>query len=279
MGTNLGRFLSQRGYPLVGVAGRNLESVRTTADIININVFSDKPWEITACADVVFITTSDSAIEETCREIIAHGGLKENGVVFHCSGSLPSTVLGSEKRNDIHTGSFHPLQSFASLKTKANPFRDIVTTAEGDEIAVDIAREIAEDLGAVCFEIKTGEKALYHAAAVVASNYLVSLLDLSFQLISKAGITGSDTVRVLYPLIKGTLANIENVGIPGALTGPISRGDAETIADHLNRMEETLPELVSLYKGLGRHTVEIAKKRGSIGEDGAEELKDLLMRE
>ena len=276
VGTSLGWFLSKRGYPLVGVAGRRLESARIAANIIGTGTFSDKPWEITARADIVFITTPDTAIAETCREIIAHSGLKENAIVLHCSGSLPSTILVSGERSDLHTGSFHPLQSFASIKTDRNPFRDIIAAVEGDNTAAGAARQIAKDLGAVCLEIKTEAKALYHASAVVASNYLVSLMDLSFRLMVAAGITGSDAVRVLYPLVKGTLGNIEKVGIPEALTGPISRGDVETVADHLNKMATEVPGLVSIYKSLGRHTIRLALDKGTLSEDKAVELRDLL---
>jgi predicted short-subunit dehydrogenase-like oxidoreductase (DUF2520 family) len=279
VGTSLGWFLSKRGYPPAGVAGRHLESARTAADIIGTDIFSDKPWEITGRADIVFITTPDDAIAETCRGIIGQNGLKENSVVLHCSGSLPSTILSTGERSDIHIGSLHPLQSFASIKTDRNPFRDIIAAVEGDETAVQIARGIATDLGAICIEIKTEAKPLYHAAAVVASNYLVSLMDLSFRLIAAAGITGSDAVRVLYPLVKGTLGNIEKIGIPNALTGPISRGDVETVADHLNRMLTEVPELVSIYKSIGRHTVGLAVDKGTLSEEKALELRNLLERD
>lgn len=276
VGTNLGWFLSKSGYPLVGMAGRNPASVRAAAQRLGTDAYSDTPWEITTRADLVFITTPDEAIAETCREIIAHHGFKEYAVVLHCSGSLPSTILKSDNRNDLRTGSFHPLQSFASLKTDWNPFNDIVTAVEGDQIAVGMAREIAADLGAACLEIETEAKTLYHAAAVVASNYLVSLLDLSLQLISKAGITGDDAVRALYPLVKGTLGNIREHGAPGALTGPISRGDLETVAAHLDRMASTVPELVPIYKSLGCHTVGIALEKGTLTEDQANKLRALL---
>ena len=276
VGTSLGWFLSKRGYPLAGISGRRLESVRRAAEVIGTGAFSDKPWEITAGADIVFITTPDDAIAGTCRELISRNSLKQSAVVLHCSGSLPSTILLSEERKDIHAGSLHPLQSFASLKTDRNPFRDIIAAVEGDETAVGIARGIAADLGAVSLEIKTEAKPLYHAAAVVASNYLVSLMDLSFRLISAAGITGGDAVRVLYPLVKGTLGNIEKIGIPNALTGPISRGDIATVADHLSRMETALPELVSIYKPLGRHTVGLALEKGTLSEEKAREFRELL---
>ncbi len=276
VGTSLGWFLSKRGYALTGVATRSPESAEAAARLVGTECFSDKPWEVTLPADIVFITTPDAAIAGTCRDIQAHGGFRKNAVVLHCSGSLPSTILRSEGGSDYHTGSLHPLQSFAALKTDSNPFRGIIAAVEGDTAAATVAREIARDLGAVCLEIKTEAKALYHASAVVASNYLVSLMDLSLRLMAAAGITGKNAIDVLYPLIRGTLGNIEKVGIPAALTGPISRGDVETVADHLAEMTSKTPELIPLYKSLGRHTIQLALDKGGLSSDKAEKLEALL---
>ena len=104
--------------------------------------------------------------------------------------------------------------------------------------------------------VKTDGKMLYHASAVVASNYLVTLLGLAFKLIGKAGIADRDAYTVLKPLIMGTLGNVENVGIPAALTGPISRGDVQTVAQHLDEMKSKSPELMFLYRALGLHTID-----------------------
>lgn len=276
VGTSLGWFLSKRGYPLVGVASRSLESARTAAALIGTDIYSDKAWEITDRADVVFITTPDSAIADTYRIISKHGGLKGNSIALHCSGSLPSTILASAERDDIHTGSLHPLQSFASLKTDWNPFRGIIAAVEGDTVATATARDIAKDLGSVCLEIKTEAKALYHAAAVVASNYLVSLMDFSFQLMASAGITGKDAVKVLYPLVNGTLGNIEKIGIPDALTGPISRGDIDTVTDHLTEMANKNSDLIPIYKAFGRHTIKLALDKGTLSKTAAKELERIL---
>lgn len=240
------------------------------------DVFSDKAWEITPRADIVFITTPDGAISGTCKEILKHDGFKEGAVVLHCSGSLPSTILSFGGGGDYHVGSLHPLQSFAALKTDWNPFRGIIAAVEGDPAAAAVAREIAKDLGAVCLEIKTEAKSLYHASAVVASNYLVSLMDLSLRLMATAGITGKNAINVLYPLVKGTLSNIEKVGIPEALTGPISRGDVETVVDHLAEMTKAIPELIPIYKSLGRHTIQLALDKGTLSPEAAEELEKIL---
>ena len=110
----------------------------------------------------------------------------------------------------------------------------------------------------------------------MASNYLVTLLDLAFRLINTAGIAGKDAFKVLKPLIDGTLANIEEVGIPTALTGPIVRGDVETVAKHIKEIGSKNPELLALYKSLGFHTLAIAKAKGTISESVAEQLKKIL---
>jgi predicted short-subunit dehydrogenase-like oxidoreductase (DUF2520 family) len=117
---------------------------------------------------------------------------------------------------------------------------------------------------------------LYHAAAVVASNYLVTLMDLVFGLAEPAGIARSEALKAMAPLIHGTLANIEKVGIPEALTGPIARGDSQIVARHLEQIQDQAPGLLELYKTLGRHTVSIALAKKSLSDQAALELEKLL---
>ena len=146
---------------------------------------------------------------------------------------------------------------------------------EGEQDAVKAAKQVAADLGATSITILTEAKTLYHASAVVASNYLVALLDLAFRLIGAAGITGKDAFHVLKPLLEGTLSNIEKVGIPEALTGPIVRGDVETVEKHLEEIGLKTPELMTLYKALGFYTVDIAAARGTISRSSARRLKKI----
>jgi len=276
VGTTLGYRLRTLGYPVSGISSRSQESIRRAAVLLETEHFSLNPWDITREADAIFITTPDDAIEETCSRIAANGGFPKNATVFHCSGSQPSTILSAATTCGALIGSMHPLQSFAGIETDRNPFEGIIMAVEGDEAAVFLATAMAEDLGSRCLSIRTDAKTLYHASAVVASNYLVTLADFAFQLLEKAGISERDAYDVLSPLIMGTLANIRQTGAKPALTGPIARGDTEIIKSHLREIGAQTPALLSLYRILGRHTVGIASFNESISPDITRELNEML---
>ena len=276
VGTALGRQLVKAGYKLVGLASKTITSAEKAAGIIGTGEAFQTPWEASKSADVVFITTPDGVINECCEEISKKKGFKKDAIVLHCSGALPSTILSGAKKCNVLTGSMHPLQSFANSYKSGSPFEGIVISVEGDKAAVDISKKIAKELGAVSIEIKTNGKAMYHASAVVASNYLVTLMDFAFKILQEAGIPENEAFKVLSPLVEGTLANIKNVGTVKALTGPIARGDISTIKTHLENISDKSPELLNLYKMLGFFTTEIAKQKGTISESIARELRKIL---
>jgi len=276
VGKALGKFLAAAGYDAVGTASKSRSSAKEAADLLNIGRYSDIPWEITPSADVVLITSPDSAIADTCRLIAENNGFKSGCVVLHCSGALPSTILSSAGRCGAVTGSMHPLQSFAADDFSRNPFAGIIIAVEGEPKALTIAKEMATALGATPLTIQTAAKTLYHAAAVVASNYLVTLLSLAFRLLDEAGISGPAAYNALQPLIHGTLANIQSIGIPQALTGPIARGDVETIKQHLVEIGSKTPQLTDLFKTLSFHTIDIALAKGTLAEVDAIALRSLL---
>ena len=277
VGTVLGTFLAAAGYRAAGFASKSLSSAKRAAKRIQSDHFSDVPWEITRNADVVFITTPDGDIVDTCNSISHHRGFANKAVVLHCSGALPSTILSTAKQCGALIGSMHPLQSFASADYDINPFQGIIVTLEGETEAVKTAKEIATDLGGTSVIILTQAKTLYHASAVVASNYLVTLLNLAFRLIEAAGIADQNAFDVLRPLVEGTLSNIERVGIPEALTGPIVRGDVKTVERHVEEIELKTPELLDLYKTLAYYTIDIAKAKGTISELSHQWLKKITM--
>jgi predicted short-subunit dehydrogenase-like oxidoreductase (DUF2520 family) len=273
VGTALGIFLTRAGYPSAGFASKSISSARHVADIVHSDHFSDVPWDITRHADVVFITTPDSAIKDTCNTISQNTGFADNAFVMHCSGALASSVLSSAKTCGAWIGSMHPLQSFAAAGQKTNPFQGISVSLEGEGPAVNIAKTIVTDLGGTVVTILTEAKTLYHASAVVASNYLVTLLDLAIRLIEEAGINRKDAFNLLKPLIEGTLSNIGKVGVQKALTGPIARGDIKTVEKHIEEIGFKRPELLSLYKMLAFYTIDIAAAGDSISESSIKELK------
>lgn len=276
VGAALGKYLAGCGYPAAGFSSRSLDSAKCAAMTAGVaDKYFNNPWEAARQADIVFITTPDGAIADVCRELASNNGFRDGAVVLHCSGALPSTILASAKTHGVYIGSMHPLQSFA-IDRPVNPFDKIMMAVEGDPEAVHAAQAIAFDLGAIPFVIRTEGKTLYHAAAVVASNYLVTLMSLAFKLIGGSGVKESEAFKILYPLVKGTLTNIETAGIPQALTGPIARGDAKTVSAHISTIDDLEPDVLLLYKTLGRATIQIAKAKGTLSEDAAREILKLL---
>ena len=277
VGTALGIFLTRAGYNGAGFASQSLLSAKHLAEIIFSDRFSDIPWDITRHADVVFITTPDSAIEETCRAISQNQGFADQAIVLHCSGALASSVLSSAKTCNAWIGSIHPLQSFASTEYGTNPFQGIIFSLEGEDPAIKFARTIATDLSGTSVTLLTEAKTFYHASAVAASNYLVTLLDLAVQLMEEAGVKRKDAFSLLKPLIEGTLSNIEKVGVRKALTGPIARGDVKTVKKHLEEIGFKKPDLLTLYKILAFYTVDIAASERTVSESTKQELKRITI--
>ena len=277
VGSALAKYLAEAGYIPAGLASKSLSSAKRVADLTGSASFTDTAWEVTRKADIIFITTPDGTIKETCESIAVKNGFNAGSVVLHCSAALTSTILLPAKNCGASIGSMHPLQSFASTEYSHNPFSGIVTSVEGDKKATDTASRVVADLGSGCVTIQTEAKILYHASAVVASNYLVTLLDLSLNLIRQAGVPADDAFRSLKPLIEGTLANIEKMGTRDALTGPIARGDIQTIENHLLEIGSKTPNLLPLYRILGFYTVEIAKGKRTLSDAVLGSLKKLFL--
>jgi len=121
-----------------------------------------------------------------------------------------------------------------------------------------------------------GDKVLYHAAAVLASNYMVTQVKLALDLWREFGVSPEEATNALLPLLQGTLNNIRTVGLPDCLTGPIARGDLDTIERHLLALKDRDPSLLAVYRELGLQTVPIALARGKINEEKAQQMRALL---
>lgn len=272
LGVTLAWHLAHIGYVPAGFASRGSASAHAAAENAGGGRVCRDPWDATADADVIFITTPDATITSVAERLAARGGVKRGAVVLHCSGALSSTILAAVRTCGAHAGSLHPLQSFAAPTFPDNPFRGIIMAGEGDDEALVLAREMASGLQAEFLSIETENKTLYHAAAVVASNYLVTLLAASTRLLEGSGIAPEATLKVLLPLVRGTLNNIEKRGVAEALTGPIARGDRSTVESHCCKIRQTMPDLLPFYQLLGTCTLPLAEAGG---DADAAQLRDL----
>jgi predicted short-subunit dehydrogenase-like oxidoreductase (DUF2520 family) len=276
VGTAMGYLLKHRGYPVIGAASRTTESAKKAVEFIGEGEATTDLKAIAKKSEIVFITTPDGVIEEVCRKLALENGFNPGTVVLHMSGALSSEILKSAKAVGANVASLHPLQSFANVKEAVKNLPGSYFCMEGDKAALPVAREIVSVLNGKELTLKVDKKPLYHAGAAVASNFLVATVEFGLELLEAAGIDRQDSLDSLMPLIKGTINNIENLGIPSALTGPISRGDIGVIEDHLKTILRDKPERLRLYTELGRYTVEIAVKKGTINDNDAERIISLL---
>jgi len=276
VGTALAVLLSRAGYEFVGAVSRSYESARRACGCAGMGRASADASALTRRAQIVFITTPDDAIADVCAGLAKAGAFARGAVVAHCSGALPSSILEPARGCGAHVGSMHPLQSFATAEQAAELLPGSFCCIEGDPEAVAALDAAALAVGARVMHIPTENKALYHASAVAACNFLVALESAALRMAEAAGIPREQALEALLPLVKGTVSNIEAVGIPQALTGPIARGDVETVRRHVEALRESLPALLPLYKALALETVEVALAKGTLEDGQAQDLRRLL---
>jgi len=271
--------LSRKGYPVAAISSRSLKSALDCAGIVNATSASTDNQAACAAGDIVIIATPDSLIRPVCDEIAADGEFKAGQLVLHLSGAVTSEALSAAATLGADTCAMHPIQTLAEPLNGARLLQTAWYCLEGEAPGVGRARQLAETLSGRVLTINKQDKALYHAALCVASNYLVVLESLAVKMLTQAGINPADALPALMPLVRGAADNLVNSGLPDALTGPISRGDAATVAEHLLVMNEKCSDFVPLYKDLGRQALQIAAEKGKMDQRGALQLAEMLKKD
>jgi predicted short-subunit dehydrogenase-like oxidoreductase (DUF2520 family) len=220
----------------------------------------------------VLLAVPDGVLPEMAHAMAGQGDAPEGCVALHCSGTLSVEVLAPLHARGYHVGSLHPLQALAHPVTGAERLPGSWFAVSGEHKAITVARRLVARLDGTTLTVPIARRPLYHAAAVTASNYLPVLLALAARLLVLAGVDEDEAIPALLPLMHGTLENIAELGLAPALTGPISRGDVETVRLHLR----TLPDREArVYRDLGREAVALAEARGLESETVAV-LRDLF---
>jgi len=272
VGTALSRLLSNRGYPVVAVSSRSLSSAQKLAEAVSGCQVFNSNQDAADAAELIFITTPDDLIAPVASQIQWHPGQS----VVHCSGAESTDILEPARKPGAKVGAFHPLQTFAGVKQAIENIPGSTFAVEAEEPLLSTLKDMATALDGCWIELKASDKVAYHAAAVMACNYLVTLVKLATDLWQTFSIPTDQATRALLPLIQGTLNNLDTIGTPNCLTGPIARGDTGTIKKHLDALQKVAPTLLSTYKELGRQTIPIAVAKGKISEQQVQELQAIL---
>jgi len=275
LGTSLGSALSKKGYSIKSLSCRTSRSAEESRKIIGEGKASTDNIQTAKAGNVIFLCLPDEKILEVVRELNGANINWSEKFTFHCSGLLSSGILKPLQAKGALTASIHPIQSFAHKRTPPDHFKDIYFGLEGESKALELSQKIIQKLGGRPFLIKSENKVLYHTACSIASNFLVVLLDMASSLLKQIGLQEEQAFQVILPLAKGTLHNVNKFNIRSSLTGPVIRGDKESVKKHLEAMRK-FPAFYETYKRLAFQALELARREKKLGVREIKALEDLL---
>jgi len=209
-------------------------------------------------SDFIIISVPDQAVTRVAQTLADADIYLHGKTVAHTSGVLTSAALCPLNTTGAHLLSLHPLQTIAHPVQGCRLLQNAVITLEGPIEATKLAQSWIRSWGGQSRIIQAEDKARYHAAAVLASNAVVALMSVIAQIAPFDG-----ALEAYLPLLRGAVENLEMMGLPNALTGPVERGDLETVTTHLRALQDN-PTALRIYQTLGQATVTLARTKGSL---------------
>jgi predicted short-subunit dehydrogenase-like oxidoreductase (DUF2520 family) len=263
LGTVLAKALSADGYRIKSLVARRLQSARNAAALLDEqpDTFAANKIGFLPQADLFLISTPDDRIASVATQL-SRLDFDRKPVVLHTSGALSSDVLSPLRTKGWSTGSIHPLLSISDPQTSID---GAFWCVEGDPRAVRLGKRIVRDLGGTSFSIRSAEKPLYHAAAVMTSGNVVALFDVALEMMVRSGLTRKTARSILQPLLASTVRSLETKDPADALTGTFSRGDVETVKRHLAALKNHgLVDALEAYRLLGKRSLKLTKDHPQI---------------
>lgn len=262
VGTSMAKYLYNNGFKISGFYSRTFDSALESAAFIgeNCNAFKSLK-DIILDSDIIFITTTDSAISSVANEIYTLA--KDNKInlshmtIAHTSGALSSDILAPLTELCMGTASVHMLIPVNDKFASFDKFSSAFFTIEGE--GLDIIKKVLKKCRNRFIMIDSASKIKYHAAAVFASNFIVALSHQACSILTECGFSYDDALNALTPLIIANTENIVDVGPKSALTGPVARGDFETVLKHISSISDKTQRdvYISLTNALIKQTENI----------------------
>jgi predicted short-subunit dehydrogenase-like oxidoreductase (DUF2520 family)/enamine deaminase RidA (YjgF/YER057c/UK114 family) len=252
MGLGIGSALASRGWQVTSVSRARKPAPPGIA-------LSTGPAAPVRATRLVLIATPDDVVAGIAAGLQSSGVVSPQHVVLHMSGLLDRSALAPLGATGAALGSFHPLQTIVDTASAANRLRGAYAGIEGEGRAIEAGLTLASALDMVPVVLAPGSKPLYHAGAVFAANYTTVLAGLAERLAMSAGIPKETAARMYVPLFIGAAQNLAELGPVEALTGPIRRGDVDTVKAHLGALPR---DVEFLYRALGLAALELAAEAG-----------------
>jgi predicted short-subunit dehydrogenase-like oxidoreductase (DUF2520 family) len=272
--TALAGGLRLGGVPVLGLWARKAAAARAAGAVAGVASYSSAPPDLLLEADAVIVAVRDDAIAEVSDLLLATGMVSRRHVMLHCSGAFAAHEAFAAIADRVGgMATMHPLRAIADARQVMRELAGTVFGIEGDERGRAMARLLVGAVGGKPLELEGQQMAAYHAAAAMASNYLVALIDAAAQLLAAGGVGEAVALAALLPLAEGAVANVRRRGLADGLTGPIRRGDQATVARHLAALPA---ELAPLYRQLGLRTLAIARRLGEAEAADLDAIEALL---
>ncbi len=240
-----------------------------------------------SAAEIVILAVRDDAISQAAEYIVSHGAASQDSVVLHCAGSRPpSQVLSGIVGKVRGIGLLHPLRSFVHRGAaddsdgggprSEHELSGTVMAIVGDRAGTKAGEEICAALRGIPLLLTEDRLPIYHAAAVLAAGHVATLLDLATQLLSRVGLPRQAGLRALTDLTESVLRNVSEVGLPQALTGPVARGDAMTVAAHLDALSRVSCQVADVYRIVAESSLDVAYRKGAADDSTLATVGDVL---
>ncbi|MBK8552045.1 MAG: DUF2520 domain-containing protein [Ignavibacteria bacterium] len=270
--------LKEKGYEVDFLTDRNTERLKSISDIIHPISCSEKIEEdFVAGSDVIIICVQDRYIGEAVSKLTEFKINLNNKYFIITSGAESTDMFPRSVFNEDNIVSMHPIQTFNKVSfVNEHLLENIYFGIEGGREALKLCIEIISKLNSKFIEIPKDKKYLYHSACVISSNFLISLLNVSAEVMGSIGIDKKMTFEIFKPIIENTLKNISTEGLVNSLTGPFERNDVKTISNHLNSINKELPSLIPFYTLLGMETVKVAFRKESLNMKNVIAILDLM---
>ncbi len=260
VGQTLARVWHQQAVFRIGqVINRSPASTAHALAVIGAGTAAS--WSDLQPADIWMLSVADDQISQAVAQLTASAVLRPGDVVFHCSGAKASLLLAPAAQAGAFTASVHPVRSFADPVQVAADFAGTICSLEGDGQALTLIEAALQAVAAQTVRIEAEHKLVYHAAAVMASNYLVTLMDTVLATYQAAGIPLEMAQAMAAPLARLSLENVFSLGAERALTGPIARGDMALVQQQATALTQALPAAGALYQALIAPTQALAARR------------------
>lgn len=272
--TLMARSLREAGIGVEGLWARRAEAAESAAALASVPCFTKLPGSLRQ-ADGILLAVRDAAITEVAQMLVRGQHVGSSTVLLHCSGARSAQACFAGLDASIAGGGLlHPLRAIAA--SESSDLRGCFFGVQGDHAGLAMATTLCEALGGRPLPLGEDSMGSYHGAAAVASNYLVALFDMATQLLAKAGVDPALGREALLALSESALGNIRECGLPQALTGPIRRGDQQTVVTHMQAIAHNLPEALDLYRAAARWSLPMAVEIGEADPSQLSEIKTLL---